>query len=157
MGRGPSGEPKGARVTDTVWAAPPFPAVAPAAVDAPVGAGARGTAARLAAAAAGTLFLGLLRVHRPPGLATLCLLRATTGLPCPLCGTTTAAVRLGRGNVLGALAANPVTVVLGAVLVLAPALRHRVHVPPRTVPWLLTGAAVFAWTWQLARFDRWPF
>lgn len=117
--------------------------------------GVRGVAGRLAVVATGTLFLGLLRIHRPPSLATVCILRAVTGVPCPLCGTTTAAVRLGRGNVLGALAANPVTVLAGGLLVLAPVLRYRV--PHRAAPWLLTGLAVFAWTWQLARFDRWPF
>jgi hypothetical protein len=117
--------------------------------------GARGVAARLAVAVTGTVFLGLLRIHRPPALATVCLLRATTGVPCPLCGGTTAFTRLGRGNVLGALAANPVAVLGAALLVLAPVLRYRV--PHRAAPWLLTGVALFAWTWQLARFDRWPF
>lgn len=143
-------------MTDVVYATPAVPAGA-APSGPPRGAqGARAVAGRLAVAATGTALLGLLRIHRPPALATVCVLRATTGLPCPLCGTTTAFTRLGRGNVLGALAANPVTLLAGALLVLAPVLRDRVHVPPRAVPWLLTGVAVLAWTWQLARFDRLP-
>ncbi|MDQ1713647.1 MAG: hypothetical protein QOE45_3097 [Frankiaceae bacterium] len=134
-----------------------------AAPDAPVAArrgtptGARGVAVRLALAAGSTAFLGLLRIHRPPAFASVCLLRAMTGIPCPLCGGTTAFTRLGRGNVAGALAASPVALLAGAALVLAPALSGRVHVPHRVRPWLLTGVAAFAWTWQLARFDRWPF
>ena len=111
------------------------------------------TALRAGAAAAAVVVLGAVRIHRP---VTFCPLRALTGIPCPICGTTTAAVRLGRGNVLGALLANPVTLVFGAGLVLAPLLVRYVHVPHRARPWLFTGAALFAWTWQLVRFDRLP-
>jgi hypothetical protein len=114
----------------------------------------RATALRAAGAAGAALALASLHVQRP---ATFCLLRAATGIPCPLCGSTTAYVRAGRGDLLGALLANPVTLLAGVVLVLAPLLSRRVHVPPRAVPWLLTCTVAFAWTWQLARFDRLPF
>lgn len=114
----------------------------------------RGTAVRAAFAAAAAVALGAVHLHRPP---TLCVLRATTGIPCPLCGSTTAAVRLGRGDVAGALLANPVALVAGALLVVAPLLARRVHVPHRARPWLFTGTAAFAWAWQLVRFDRIPF
>lgn len=45
--------------------------------------------------------------HRP---ATVCLFRELTGLPCPFCGGTTAAVRLGHGQLGGALEASPLAV-----------------------------------------------
>lgn len=117
----------------------------------------RDVAARLAVAAGGTLLLGALRIHRPSGYATLCPLRALTGIPCPVCGTTTALVRLGRGRVAGALAASPLAVVALVALVLFPAYAGRVRVPHRALPWLLTCAIAFAWTWQLARFGKLPF
>ena len=86
--------------------------------------------------------------------ATLCLLRAATGVPCPVCGTTTAAVHLAGGDVAGALAANPVTVLGAVALVLAPLYLYRVprswHVP------VLTAAGAVAWVWQLARFGLVP-
>lgn len=121
---------------------------------APFGTAVRATALRAAFAASAVLALGAVRLHRPP---TLCPLRAVTGIPCPVCGTTTAGVRLGRGDLLGALAANPVTLVAAALLILAPLLAGRVRLPHRTAPWLLTGAAAFAWVWQIVRFDRLPF
>src|SRR4051794_34741822 len=81
---------------------------------------ARDLAVRAAALAGGSLLLGAIRWHRPPGLATVCLLRATTGVPCPLCGGTTAFVRLGRGRLLGALAANPFVLLAALAVVIAP-------------------------------------
>lgn len=121
---------------------------------APYGDGARRAAVRAATVAGAALVAGALRIHRP---ATLCPFRAITGVPCPICGTTTAMVRLGRGNVGGALAANPVTLLAVVALVLAPAFAGRVRVPHRAVPWLLTCAVASAWVWQLVRFDRVPF
>ena len=129
----------------------PLPAATPAA---PLSRAVRTTALRAALAAAAAVTLGAVHLHRPP---TFCLLRATTGIPCPLCGSTTAAVRAGRGDLAGALLANPAAVVLGALLVLAPLLSGRVRVPHRARPWLFTGVAAFAWSWQLVRFDRVPF
>ena len=111
------------------------------------------TALRAGAAGAAVLVLGAVNLHRP---ATLCPLRAFTGIPCPLCGTTTAGVRLGRGDVVGAFLANPVTLVACALLVLAPLLAGRVRIPQRAGPWLFTGFATFAWVWQIVRFDRAP-
>lgn len=125
----------------------------PLAADAPLRSALAATAFRAGVAASAALALGAVRLHRPP---TLCPLRALTGIPCPICGTTTAAVRLGRGDLLAALAANPATVAAGAALILAPLLVRHVRVPHRARPWLLTGMAVFAWTWQLVRFDRLP-
>lgn len=114
------------------------------------------TTSRLTAGAVGAVLLGAVRLHRPDGLTTLCPLRALTGIPCPLCGTTTAVVRLGQGRVASALAANPVTLLGLALLALAPLLAGRVRVPHRAAPWLLTCAIASAWTWQLARFGKLP-
>lgn len=91
-------------------------------------------------------------LHRP---ATLCLLRATTGVPCPFCGTTTALARLTGGDVAGALAANPVTLLVALAFVVAPLVAFRV--PPRAAPALFTSLVGFAWVWQLARLVRTPF
>jgi hypothetical protein len=47
-----------------------------------------------------------------------CEFRRLTGWPCPGCGLTRAADRLAHGNLLGALAANPVGAISGALLAL---------------------------------------
>lgn len=53
----------------------------------------------------------------PAGIdATPCLLRQSTGLPCPLCGGTTASINLITGHPLVALAKNP-AVAIGIPLV----------------------------------------
>lgn len=90
--------------------------------------------------------------------ATLCLLRAVTGVPCPFCGGTTAMVELGGGDVPAALRASPL-VVLGAPLwVLWPRLQPVVAAwsrsPGRRRAGLATGAAALAASeaWQLHRY-----
>ena len=110
----------------------------------------RAVVVRFAVAATAAVLLGAVRMHRPAGLRTLCLLRATTGIPGPACGGTTAFVRLGRGRPLAALATNPF-VLLGAVaLVLAPTGVLRRLGRPRT-SWVL-GLVAASWLWQLARY-----
>ena len=102
------------------------------------------------------LVLGVLVLPWRP--ATLCLLRAVTGVPCPFCGGTTAMVQLGRGDLGAALAASPL-VVLGAPLWVAwprvrPALvRWRDAAQGRRRALLLAGAGVLAASeaWQLQR------
>lgn len=65
-------------------------------------------AARYLAIGAVAVVLAALHLrHRP---ASLCVLRTVTGIPCPLCGGTTAAVELGHGNLRDALAASPFAV-----------------------------------------------
>ena len=89
---------------------------------------------------------------------TVCLLRAVTGIPCPLCGGTTAAVRVGQGDLRAALTANPVVVIGALVLVLAATPYGRRAVRSwRALPAssrLLLGSAVlvFSECWQLTRF-----
>lgn len=93
--------------------------------------------------------VALATVHLPGRPSTLCALRSVTGVPCPFCGSTTAGVRLGSGDVLGALRASPVAV-LGAVgFVLGPLGRPSLG----RYGWLLLGAVAFAAElWQLQRF-----
>jgi hypothetical protein len=88
--------------------------------------------------------------HRP---TTLCLFRELTGLPCPFCGGTTAAVNLGHGDVPGALRASPLAVGLLASWPLLGNVR-----PPRwwgsmrvRVP-VIVAVLAFAEVWQLVRF-----
>jgi hypothetical protein len=109
----------------------------------------RGRAAGLVLAA--LLLAVLVLPWRPP---TLCVLRGLTGIPCPFCGGTTAAVQLGRADLIGALRASPLAV-LGAPLWaawprLGPAVNTRLRPHTR---WLLLAAALLASElWQLQRY-----
>lgn len=85
--------------------------------------------------------------------ATLCLLRATTGVPCPLCGGTTAAVAVGSGDLSGALRASPLAVAGAPFVAALPALRGRLERVPRRVRiGGLVAVLVAAEVWQLVRF-----
>src|SRR3712207_4739428 len=60
-------------------------------------------------------------VARATGLGLPCPLRLLTGMPCPGCGMTTAAVNLVAGNATAALASNPLIFGLaGLALITAP-------------------------------------
>jgi hypothetical protein len=116
-------------------------------------------AGRYAVVGLGALLLGALHLrHRP---ATLCLFRAVTGLPCPFCGGTTAVARLGRGDILGAVVASPLAVVLLAGWpvrdVLHPPAWWQARWQSRPLRW---GAGalllVTAELWQLVRFGVVP-
>jgi hypothetical protein len=115
---------------------------------------------RLVAVSVSVLFLASLRIPgRPP---TLCLLRATTGIPCPFCGGTTAGVDLGHGDPVAALRASPLAVIGGVLFVLTPVIRRsrlakRWHTLPFRLRLVITTAAIIAAlaiseAWQLARF-----
>jgi hypothetical protein len=96
----------------------------------------------LAAAATQPLWSGI-----SPGVP--CLLRATTGIPCPLCGMTTSVCATVALDVGTAVAANPfgIVAVLVAILLLV-----RPRIETLTVPRGLAAAALAAsWAWQLAR------
>jgi Protein of unknown function (DUF2752) len=103
--------------------------------------------------------LAMLRIPRPP---TLCLLRETTGIPCPMCGFTTAAVRLGHADLVGAVGASPLAVAACVGFVLIPFTRRsRFATLWRELPirWrqLLPAFAIlavlaFAEIWQIYRF-----
>ncbi len=57
------------------------------------------------------------------GDAVLCTFRRLTGYPCPGCGTTRVGLGVLRGDIAGALAANPLVFVICAAAVLLLALR----------------------------------
>lgn len=107
--------------------------------------------ARLALLLGLAVLLAHVRLSGRP--ATLCLLRATTGIPCPLCGGTTAAVAVGSGDLTGALRASPLAVLGAPVVAALPALRGRLdRVPARVRVGALLAALLAAEAWQLVRF-----
>ncbi|HEX8001615.1 MAG TPA: DUF2752 domain-containing protein [Mycobacteriales bacterium] len=114
----------------------------------------RATATRAAYAAGAACAVVLAGAVTPWRPATLCFLRASTGVPCPFCGTTTAAEAAAHGDLLGAVAANPVTVTALVLLVLAPLTTRRL--PRSWTPAVFTAAVGIAWVWQLARYDLLP-
>ncbi|WP_345286080.1 DUF2752 domain-containing protein [Kitasatospora albolonga] len=115
--------------------------------------GALRVAVRAAGAAVAALTVALLHDAHDPGV--LCPLRRFTGIPCPGCGSTTVFIEAGHGDLAAALLANPVTVVAGLGLLLAPlgpgrwwwglSNRHR-NV-------LIGTALTVSWLWQLHRYD----
>ena len=105
---------------------------------------------RYAAVVAAGLACAHLHVRRP---ATLCVLRAVTGVPCPFCGGTTSTVALAHGHIGAAFAASPIAPVM---LVVAPwigVLRGPALLRRRSVRWSVVLAVLLAAeVWQLARF-----
>lgn len=97
-------------------------------------------------------------LHHRYNLGVLCPLRRMTGVPCPLCGSTTVFVELGSGSLRGAVLANPVTLTAALGLLLAP-------LGPGRWWWrrsyrfrqaLVLGALAVAWLWELQRFGILP-
>jgi hypothetical protein len=98
------------------------------------------------------------------GLGLPCPLRTLTGIPCPGCGLTTAAIALVRGQLGAAFAASPVIYGLAALAVaVGPLILLRatgVLNPPapwsprrrRMVGWLSGLLALASWLFQLHRF-----
>jgi hypothetical protein len=98
------------------------------------------------------------------GLALPCPLRWATGIPCPACGLTTAAVDLAHGRVAASLADNPAALALAVLTaVMIPVLVLRlVGLVASPVPWsararrrtylAAIAAAAASWVLQLHRF-----
>jgi len=89
-------------------------------------------------------------------VAPRCPFKALTGLPCPSCGTTRAAVALLHGDVLGAMLSNPVTALAGIAFVVGGAAAPlwalaggRVPVVPTPLPVTARAAlaAILVGTW----------
>jgi hypothetical protein len=126
----------------------------------PVASGARDATVHRSVSLSGLRVIALLGIavllahvhprHRP---ATVCLLRAVTGIPCPFCGGTTAAVQAGRGDLVGALRASPLAVAAAPVVALLPMLNGRLAWPgPRARLPLLGLVLLGSELWQLHRF-----
>ena len=115
----------------------------------------RSAAERLALTAVCSAAAAWVHENHDPG--ALCPLRRITGIPCPLCGSTTLFMEAGAGHWSAALAANPFTVV-GAVLFLAaPLLRFSpvdawVGLGRARALTLLAVVLAASWIWQLHRF-----
>jgi len=106
-------------------------------------------------------------LRRDPGLLTRlagpCRLQTLLDLPCPTCGGTRAAALLARGDLPGALAAQPAVALAlvsvaawtlgGLVVTLVPRWRRRLVLAPgdRRRLAIAAGAVVLAgWAWVLA-------
>jgi Protein of unknown function (DUF2752) len=98
------------------------------------------------------------------GIWLPCPLRTLTGIPCPLCGMTTAATGLAAGDLQAALAANPFVLALaGFTLVMVVLMAARAVgwlAPPAQWPatrrrqsyWVAGVLAAASWAFQLHRF-----
>jgi hypothetical protein len=98
------------------------------------------------------------------GFELPCPLRTLTGIPCPFCGLTTATVALGHGDLNGAAAANPLALLVAAlVLGTLPILVARLvgfGRPPtpwsdrarRRTGWVVGVLVAASWVFQLHRF-----
>lgn len=64
----------------------------------------------------GLVGLGVGAIHLVTGFGLPCPFRAMTGWLCPLCGGTHMAEALIRGDVAGAWSANPLALVVGALI-----------------------------------------
>lgn len=94
---------------------------------------------------------------QPATLALLkpCPLLTLTGVPCPTCGTTHAALALSRGDLAAAFVANPLAA--SALLLLLPATAaslawRRRAAPPaarRILAWVASAALLLNWGYLL--------
>lgn len=100
--------------------------------------------------AAAALVVAGLHVRRP---ATLCLFRAVTGIPCPFCGGTTAAVHLGHADLRGAVAASPLALLMFVAWPFVGVVRSPSWWHSRALRWsLIAVLLVSSEVWQLLRF-----
>jgi Protein of unknown function (DUF2752) len=93
------------------------------------------------------------------GLGLPCLLRTLTGVPCPLCGMTTAATSLAAGDPRAALAANPFVLVLaaGTLGMTAMLAARAAGLAPVPVPWSPAAQRRACWAVALLAAASWAF
>lgn len=94
----------------------------------------------------------------------LCLLRALTGVPCPLCGMSRAFIHISRGDLLGAVSLHALSptiylcgILLAAALLgeLAGSRRLSVRMLGSPVKLLAVGVGVFAVFWVFRLLILW--
>jgi hypothetical protein len=104
----------------------------------------------------GAAAVALGHLTHPDSTYVICPLRALTGLPCPLCGGTTAAAAVGRLRLGEALLASPFVLLAASLFALMPAAAGAGLWPkPGWTPYrraTLVGLVVGAELWQLGRF-----
>jgi hypothetical protein len=122
----------------------------------------------LGLAAVGVGGFGLAAVYQLSGghhLGIPCLLHATTGLNCPLCGSTRMAAALLRGDLNAAWHFNPVVLVLGPLIGVAVGYQllvwllertrivklPRLRMSPRAVDWSVKALIVLLLVYGVAR------
>jgi hypothetical protein len=112
-------------------------------------------------ALAGVCSVGAAWVHEHHDPGALCPLRRLTGLPCPMCGSTTVFMEAGAGHWGAALTANPFTVLSFLAFLAVPLARidpvtvwARMPARPRFA--LLGVVLALSWLWQLHRFGFLP-
>ena len=115
----------------------------------------RSSAGRLGLAAVCSVGAAWIHENHDPG--ALCPLRRLTGVPCPLCGSTTVFMEAGAGHWTAALTANPLTVLafvlfLAAPIALVDPVASWASLPARRRTLLLGAVLALSWLWQLHRF-----
>lgn len=114
----------------------------------------------------GVIAVGVLLAATSLKIPLICPFRAATGVPCPFCGMATGTVASLRGDVGGAMLANPFSLLVIPVAVggLLLQLRRAVaRVDPRTwskpfqmtMAGLLVGALTMSWSFQMVRYGLW--
>ncbi len=109
----------------------------------------------------GALGAGVALVHvLSRGSSIVCTTRRLTGVPCATCGSTRAVLAMLRGDVAGAVAFNPLTVVVlacvGVVLGLRVVWGRQVRLEASGREWTLIALGLLAalgvnWVWVLWR------
>ena len=93
-------------------------------------------------------------VKPPDSDATVCVFRNVTGVPCPTCGSTRAALAAVQGRPFDAIVFNPFVTVAGALaiawLVMRVGFRRRIEIDlaprHRTLVWIVLGV-LFGANW----------
>lgn len=89
-----------------------------------------------------------------------CIFRTLTGLPCPTCGTTRAAVAFLHGDLVSAFVSNPLATLIGILFIAGAPIAalwvvsdgSGVEVPqkpPRWLRWILVGVIAVNWLYLI--------